>query len=190
MGDCFKTFQKRRRPGIHAGARTFRIVNAKKDGTRFLNMVHMAPLYDRNDTLVRILGVQYGLECIASSDFNRIFQGVITPDSTEYTQSGDSTSDCLAKWGGWKPVSQVGVASQEQSIAHMQEIMTACINSICKLVDYDRMELIATAASQRVACTLAVKRPFECEAGGPHGRPMQGMVAPGRKRRTVALAHS
>ncbi len=190
MGDCFKAFQKRRRPGTRPGACTFRVVNAKKDGTRFLNMVHMAPLYDRNDTLVRILGVQYGLKCIASPEFGRIFQGVVIPDSAGNDKSDKSTSDCLAKWAGWKPVSQVGVASREQSIAHMQEIMTACINDICKLVDFNRMELVATAASQRVACTLALKRPFECEAGGPHGRPMQGMVAPGRKRRTVALAHS
>ena len=188
MGDCFKAFQKRRRPGVHDGARTFRVINAKKDGTRFLNMVHMAPLYDRNDSLVRILGVQYGLQCITSFDFNRIFQGVVTPDSVG--NDDKSVSDCLGKWGGWNPVSQAGVASQEQTVAHMQEIMTSCINEICSLVDFDRMELVAAEASQRVACTLALKRPFVCEAGGPHGKPMQGMPAPGRKRRIVALAGS
>jgi PAS domain S-box-containing protein len=188
MGDCFKQFQKRRRQGIPVGARTFRVINAKKDGTRFLNMVHMAPLYDRNNTLVRILGVQYGLQCVTSSEFNRAFQGVIVPDSA----GGDyeSTSDCLGKWRGWAPVSQVGVASQTEAIAHMQEVMASCINDICKLVDFDQMELVATEASERVACTLALKRPFECEAGGPCGKPLQGMVSPGRKRRTVALAGS
>ena len=184
MGDCFKSFQKRRRPGVYDGARTFRVINAKKDGTRFLNMVHMAPLYDRNDMLVRILGVQYGLALIAGPELDQIFQGVITESALD-----QSTSHCLSTWGDWKPISQVGVATREQAIAHMQELMSACINDICKLVDYDRMELVATEAADRVACTLAQKQPFACAAGGPHGKPMQGMVAPtNRKRRSVALA--
>jgi PAS domain-containing protein len=36
-----------------AMASSFRIVNVKKDGTRFLNLVHMAPLYNSQGKLVR-----------------------------------------------------------------------------------------------------------------------------------------
>lgn len=184
MGECFRSFQKRRRPGIHAGSRTFRIINAKKDGTRFLNMVHMAPLYDRNDRLVRILGVQYGLALVFGPELGQVFQGVVTDSAPDI----HSSAHCISTWGGWNPSSQLRVASREATISHMQALMTSCINDICKLVDYDKMELVATEAIQRVECTLALKRPFVCAAGGPQGKPMQGMVAPTRKRRSVALA--
>lgn len=184
MGDCFKTFQKRRRADIPDGSKTFRVINCKKDGTRFLNLVHMAPLYDRNNKLVRILGVQYGLALIAGPGLDTLFQGVITDlDPVE------NSAHSLSEWGGWKPVSKSGqVASREQAIAHMQGLMTSAINDICNLVDYDQMELVAAEADQRIASTLALKRPFMTACGGPQGKPMQGMVAPPKRMRSVILA--
>ena len=79
MGDSFKNMSKRRRAGqTDFGAQTFRIINAKKDGTRFLNLVHMAPIYDANDKLVRIMGCQFGLALVAGSQMAELFQGVLT----------------------------------------------------------------------------------------------------------------
>ena len=50
---------------------------AKKDGTRFLNLVHIAPIYDALGVLCRMVGVQYGLSLVGR-DFSKLFQGLIT----------------------------------------------------------------------------------------------------------------
>jgi PAS domain S-box-containing protein len=194
MGDCFKSFQKRRRRGVRdLGAKTFRVINAKKDGTRFLNLVHMAPLYDQHDKLVRILGVQYGLGLVASPGLRSIFQGVITPNESIGAKTHAAV---LGEWGGWKPVSQVGVGSREQATIHMQQLMAVAINDVCRMVDFDQMACIASCVSgsmviatamATVTSTLSKKRPFVCAGGGPHGAPMQGIVMP-KRGRSVALA--
>jgi len=60
---------------VDFGGTTFRCINAKKDGTRFLNLVHMAPIYDKNDKLVRIMG------CGFLQEMQKLFQGVISPET-------------------------------------------------------------------------------------------------------------
>ena len=46
MRNCVSHFRRYKRGDGDVGAQTFRVINAKKDGTRFLNLVHIAPIYD------------------------------------------------------------------------------------------------------------------------------------------------
>jgi PAS domain S-box-containing protein len=98
MGAAFKRFQKRRRPGcVDFGGTTFRCINAKKDGTRFLNLVHMAPIYDKNDKLVRIMGCQFGLALVAGKEMQKLFQGVISPETLVRPQRAHAFFYSLAR---------------------------------------------------------------------------------------------
>ena len=172
MGASFKTFSKRRREGqTEFGARTFRLINAKKDGTRFLNLVHMAPLYDGNNKLVRIMGCQFGLALVAGSQMGALFQGIL--DESELPGLKTTTRPMvLAEWQGKKPTSQLGVGEREQTILHMQKVMASTINDIINAVDFDAMLEVAGMVESSVAQQI----PFVGAAGGPQGMPMQGMA--------------
>ena len=172
IGDSFKSFSKRRRQGqTEFGAQTFRVINSKKDGTRFLNLVHMAPLYDSDNKLVRIMGCQFGLGLVVGSQMASLFQGVL--DDSELLALQKTTRPMvLAEWRGMKPTSQLGVGSREQTILHMQKIMASTINDIIKAVDFNAMLEVAGMVESSVAQQI----PFVGAAGGPQGMPMQGMA--------------
>ena len=80
---------------------TFRLINAKKDGTKFLNLVHMAPLYDKQGNLVRIVGCQYGLGLIFGESMTSVFQGVVLPDDDMAV--GNAPDPAVAKICGIVP---------------------------------------------------------------------------------------
>ena len=137
---------------------TFRIINAKKNGSRFLNLVHMAPLYDKRGRLARIVGCQYGLGMLISGKAADIFQGVVVPDDSATVMEGVSTVagsdqepavvEVLRAWNNThskrlasaKRMSLWIPEGREQMIAKMERIMVKTIQKVCVSVDWSKVD--------------------------------------------------
>ena len=130
---------------------TFRLINAKKDGTKFLNLVHMAPLYDKQGNLVRIVGCQYGLGLIFGESMTSVFQGVVLPDDDMAV--GNAPDPAVAKkletWNNYFNKRVVMATSEtasprEEVITRMEMVMAATIQKVCIAVDWSK---VGTAVS-------------------------------------------
>ena len=181
MGECVSHFRRRRRGDGDVGAQTFRIINAKKDGTRFLNLVHIAPIYDSDGKLVRMLGCQFGLGLVAGSEMQKLFQGVVTKADFEAVE-GRTHEQVLREWSGWRR-QNANPATREQVVMHMEQLMTATIGDLLKSMDWDSVtklcaelqEKSAKASEAPFRSAASEKRPFAGAAGGPTGAPGQAL---------------
>ena len=125
---------------------TFRLINAKKDGTKFLNLVHMAPLYDKQGNLVRIVGCQYGLGLIFGEAMINVFQGVVLPGDDKAV--GKTPDPAVAKkldiWNNYfnKRIAMATSETpspREEVIARMELVMAATIQRVCSSVDWSKV---------------------------------------------------
>ena len=182
MGECVSHFRRRRRGDGDVGAQTFRIINAKKDGTRFLNLVHIAPIYDSDGKLVRMLGCQFGLGLVAGSEMQKLFQGVVTKADFEAVE-GRTHEQVLREWSGWRR-QNANPATREQVLMHMEQLMTATIGDLLKSMDWDSVTKLCGELQEKSAkkaseapfrSAASEKRPFSGAAGGPTGAPGQAL---------------
>ena len=125
---------------------TFRLINAKKDGTKYLNLVHMAPLYDEQGNLVRIVGCQYGLGLIFGEAMTNVFQGVVLPGDDKAV--GKTPDPAVAKkldiWNNYfnKRIAMATSETpspREEVIARMELVMAATIQRVCSSVDWSKV---------------------------------------------------
>ena len=189
IGKCLSHFRRHKRGSGDVGSQTFRLINAKKDGTRFLNLVHMSPIYDRDGKLVRMLGCQYGLSLMAGADMQKLFQGVVTPQ--DFADLGGKThEDVLKDWGTHKSKPSATPGAKENMVAHMEKLMTATVNDLIKTVDWDNLADMCNGLGKDprvIGATAASGKGFVGKAGGPTGKAGQAMQGPkGQKRRSVA----
>lgn len=148
----------------------FRIINAKKDGTRFLNLVHMAPLYDKQGHLIRIVGCQYGLGLMAAPEIIQVFQGVVRPSEEQTSCSDSDESDAtveeLQPWVNSydKRVAMESVSPvlnpREHLISKLEKVMATTIQKVCVSVDWNQINAAATSFHKRM-----------CEADDDRQRP-------------------
>ena len=189
IGKCLSHFRRHKRGSGDVGSQTFRLINAKKDGTRFLNLVHMSPIYDRDGKLVRMLGCQYGLSLMAGADMQKLFQGVVTPQ--DFADLGGKThEDVLREWGSHKTKPAATPGAKENMVAHMEKLMTATVNDLIKTVDWENLADMCNGLGKDprvIGATAASGKGFVGKAGGPTGKAGQAMQGPkGQKRRSVA----
>ena len=181
IGKCLSHFRRHKRGSGDVGSQTFRLINAKKDGTRFLNLVHMSPIYDRDGKLVRMLGCQFGLGLVAGSEMQKLFQGVVTKADFEAVE-GRTHEQVLREWSGWRR-QNANPATREQVVMHMEQLMTATIGDLLKSMDWDSVtklcgelqEKSAKASEAPFRSAASEKRPFSGAAGGPTGAPGQAL---------------
>ena len=180
MRNCVSHFRRHKRGDGDVGAQTFRVINAKKDGTRFLNLVHIAPIYDALGVLCRMVGVQYGLSLVGR-DFSKLFQGLIT--KADFDDLGEKThADMLREWGSFLPRAEQKPGSREQVILHMEQQMTAAISDLLRTMDWAKVTAVCNAVDpiagkrlQPVKSTAGEKKRFAGAAGGPTGAPGQAL---------------
>ena len=179
MRNCVSHFRRYKRGDGDVGAQTFRVINAKKDGTRFLNLVHIAPIYDAQGVLCRMVGVQYGLSLVGR-DFSKLFQGLIT--KADFDDLGEKTQvDMLREWGSFLPRAEQKPGSREQVILHMEQQMTAAISDMLRTMDWAKVTQVCRAverdpaAGKRVRSTAGESKEFAGAAGGPTGAPGQAL---------------
>ena len=139
MRDSFAKIPKTN-PKLSLGFGTsFRIVNQTRTGDLFLNLVHMAPIYDSKGNLARIVGVQYGLRGLPLQ-IASIVQGVLMPDDEINAKDGD-----LTKWNARESRNPVD-PTREAMIAQMEKVFVATLQQVGQSIDWAK---VSTGISKR-----------------------------------------
>lgn len=126
-----------------AEPRFFLVVNARKDGSEFLNLVHMIPIYGSNDELSRFAGVQYGVALSGDDGDLHALQGSFHMDKIQSIQEDGVSVESLANWYTRDASDSEDVAAYKLRVAEMQ--MTI-IHEISKRVDWGQLTKLAEAA--------------------------------------------
>jgi PAS domain S-box-containing protein len=198
MGECLRRMRAAGPGGAGSQPKTFRIINAKKDGTRFLSLVQLTPVYSRSGELIRYIGCQFGLRNIAQASLamQHMFQGTIDAEQIEQL-AGKSHADVMSEWT-WasdaaikRPSLELVPGARDQVVAHMQQLLCAHATEVCKLLDLELLSQmclhveshIGQKRRQLVSPTLS---PVHSATAGPQGTMPPLQLAQVRSKRSCA----
>jgi hypothetical protein len=162
MGVSLARFRADSRGDVDSIPRTFRLINARKDGTLFLNLVQLTPVYSSFGQLIRVIACQFGLRDIASAPVAmlQLLQGVVTPhELARLSATPQVDIPSMFERGDWpNPTScldlKLAPSVRDRVIADMRQMLTSHIANVSKLIDLASLSKICA----RVELHMRLKR--------------------------------